>query len=60
MESRRKNKMKENKKEVQVLVHTEDACEKVKELIEELEKANSLADELAKKMKDNLNVDIKI
>lgn len=52
--------MKENKKEVQVLVHTEDACEKVKELIEELEKANSLADELVKKMKDNLNVDIKI
>ena len=45
---------------MQVLVHTEDACEKVKELIEELEKANSLADELAKKMKDNLNVDIKI
>lgn len=28
--------MKENEKiEVQVLVHTEDACEKVKELIEE-------------------------
>ena len=42
--------MKENEKiEVQVLVHTEDACEKVKELIEELKKANSLADELAKK-----------
>ena len=32
--------MKENEKiEVQVLVHTEDACEKVKELIEELKKA---------------------
>ena len=45
--------MKENEKiEVQVLVHTEDACEKVKELIEELKKANSLADELAEKMKD--------
>ena len=42
--------MKENEKiEVQVLVHTEDACEKVKELIEELKKANSLADEMAKK-----------
>ncbi len=47
--------MKENEKiEVQVLVHTEDACEKVKELIEELKKANSLADE------DNLKIDIKI
>lgn len=45
--------MKENEKiEVQVLVHTEDACEKVKELIEELKKANSLEDELAEKMKD--------
>lgn len=50
--------MKENEKiEVQVLVHTEDACEKVKELIEELKKANSLADELAEKIKDNLKID---
>ena len=58
---RGENKMKENEKiEVQVLVHTEDACEKVKELIEELKKANSLADELAEKIKDNLKIDIKI